>query len=32
VTPMRPSDGSKLAGEVLSAVRKTDGATAAAAA
>jgi small conductance mechanosensitive channel len=31
VTPMRPSDGSKLASEVLGAVRNTDGATAAAA-
>jgi small-conductance mechanosensitive channel len=31
VTPMRPADGSKLAGEVLAAVRNTDGARAAAA-
>jgi small-conductance mechanosensitive channel len=28
VTPMRPADGSKLAGEVLAAVRNTDGARA----
>ena len=28
VTPMRPTDGSKLAGEVLSAVRNTNGAQA----
>jgi hypothetical protein len=28
VTPMRPADGSKLASEVLAAVRKTDGAKA----
>ena len=32
VTPMNPADGSKLASEVLSAVRNTDGARAAAAA
>jgi small-conductance mechanosensitive channel len=32
VTPMRPSDGSKLASEVLAAVRNTNGARAAAAA
>jgi small-conductance mechanosensitive channel len=31
VTPMRPADGSKLASEVLAAVRNTDGARAAAA-
>jgi hypothetical protein len=30
VTPMRPADGSKLASEVLAAVRNTDGARAAA--
>ena len=29
VTPMRPADGSKLASEVLAAVRNTDGARAA---
>jgi small conductance mechanosensitive channel len=32
VTPMRPADGSKLASEVLQAVRNTDGATSATAA
>jgi hypothetical protein len=31
VTPLRPSDGSKLASEVLAAVRNTNGARAAAA-
>jgi small conductance mechanosensitive channel len=31
VTPLRPSDGSKLASEVLTAVRRTNGAHAAAA-